>query len=116
MCAKSTTQEDNYKNQGPVGQSPNGSRGDNFLEIEKKTKKISLWKKLFYGCRTATNNNWAINWLCAKSQTQEDYRNQGPVGQSRNGSRGDNFLEIEKSIYQKSDFLDVELQLMIIGQ
>ena len=69
--------------------------------------------------RISTNDNWAINLLCVESTTQEDYKNQGPVGQSPNGSRGDNFLQIEKtekSSYQKSGFLDVELQQMIIGQ
>ena len=70
-------------------------------------RKINLSKKWFFGCRIATNDNWAMNWLCAKNTSQVDNKNQFPVGQSPNSSRGDNFLEIEKtekSIYQKSNF------------
>ena len=72
-----------------------------------------------FECRIATNDNWAINWLCTKSKTQEDYKNQIPVGPSPNGSRGENFLEIKKktnSNLSKCHFFDVELQQMIIGQ
>ena len=50
----------------------------------------------FFGCRIATNDNWARNWLFAKITAIKKHKNWGPVCQSPNGSRGDNFLEIEK--------------------
>ena len=39
VALKVQPQED-YKNKGPVGQSPNGSRGDIFSDIEKTEKSI----------------------------------------------------------------------------
>ena len=73
VICQNKTQGD-YKSHCPVGQSPNLSRGENFLETE-KTKKAIYQKFQLFLYRIAKNIDWAINWLFAKSKTQEHYKN-----------------------------------------